>query len=508
MIHDCDIKPSLDLPPLPDNLHVRLTECATLPSLPAAVARVLTVAKDPDASLMDYASAIEQDPALTLRLLSLANSTYYSPHHRASRTCQEAVSRVGLDTTLAAVMSFGLANAKMTNLNLEHLWQRAIIAALAARHLASRVCPDKAGTIFTVALLQDIGILAAVVLDEGDYHQQIRSSDGHDSLVAAEQALYGCDHTRIGGWLAASWGLPGHLARGIAESHGDLCEAPPDFLCLRLSGPIADAWLSPSPSRALFRLLHRLETLSDTLPISLATLLDEVQDQLPGMATLLDITSPPQYDNQALLEEAQQHLFRQTLALSARLDAHEAQMATLRQRQAELEQRSRRDELTGLANRAWLEEQLHERFRLCQEQDRTLSVMFIDLDHFKNINDRHGHQLGDRVLEGFAVALQDSIREGDLAGRYGGEEFLVILPDEKTEGANAMATRLTERLSADPMAYVDGTPLHVSVSIGIACLDSGRFGNARELIDAADQSMYQVKRSGRGGTASYSTTPT
>nr|WP_246386265.1 GGDEF domain-containing protein [Halomonas campaniensis] len=503
MICERDTSTTIDLPPLPEPFHGRLAECNTLPSLPAAVARVLTVARSPDASLMDYAKAIEEDPALTLRLLSLANSAYYSRRGIESHTCQEAVSRVGLDTTLAAVMSFGLARANMTSLNLDYLWQRAIIAALAARHLAERLCPQKAGTLFTIALLQDIGVLAAIALDEDDYHQQIRSTTGHDSLVAAEQSLYGCDHARIGGWLAANWGLPGHLAHGIAESHGELSATAPEMLCLRLSGPVADAWLSPSPPRALFRLLHRFETLSETLPVSLATLLDEVQDQLPSMTKLLDITSPPAYDNQALLEEAQQHLFRQTLALTARLDAHEAEMDALRQRQTELEQRSRRDALTGLANRAWLEEQLKERFQLCREQDRTLSVVFIDLDHFKMLNDRHGHQLGDQVLENFAVALQESVREGDLAGRYGGEEFLVILPDERSEGAQAMANRLAECLTTRSMAHVDGVALHVTVSIGIACLDDGPFKNARELIDAADQSMYDVKRSGRDGSATY-----
>jgi len=503
MICERDTPSSFALPPLPDQLKDRLSECHSLPSLPAAVARVLMVARQADASLLDYARAIEEDPALTMRLLSLANSAHYARRDSPSHTCQEAVSRVGLDATLAAVMSFGLVRTSLSDLNLEPLWQRAIIAALAARHLATRLCPKQAETLFTIALLQDIGILAVVALDETRYHELLRISHGHDTLVAAEHKLYGCDHASIGGWLAIGWGLPPHLARGIAESHGEIASHDMETLCTRLSGPIADAWLSPTPARALYRLLHRFETLTATLPLSLAELLDDVQNQLPDMAGLLDITSPPAYDNQALLEEAQQHLFRQTLALTARLDAHEAEMDTLRQRQTELEQRSRRDALTGLANRAWLEEQLEERFQLCREQDRTLSVVFIDLDHFKTLNDRHGHQLGDRVLENFAVALQESVREGDLAGRYGGEEFLVILPDERAEGAQAMATRLTEYLTARPMAHMDGAPLYVTVSIGIACLKDGPFQNARELIDAADQSMYGVKRSGRDGTATY-----
>lgn len=499
--------PALDLPSLPEKLRMRLVECDRLPSLPAAAARVLMLARQGDAGLADYADAIEKDPALTLRLLSLANSTYYSRGGSESHTCREAVSRLGMEATLAAVMSFALVRISSTVPSLDPLWQRAIIAALAARHLAARLCPEQAGSLFTISLLQDIGVLAAIALGEEEYQQLILTSEGHDHLVVAEHALYGCDHALIGAWLADSWGLPSQLARGIASSHGDLDATTPEALCLRLSGPIADAWLTDAPARALFRLLHRFEALADVLPVSLASLLEEVQIGLPEMAKLLDITAPPSYDNQSLLEEAQQHLFRQALSLNARLDAQEAEIKSLQSRQDELEQRNRRDDLTGLANRAWLETQLEERFRLCREQGRGLSVVFIDLDHFKRLNDRFGHVLGDRVLERFAAALQSSVREGDLAGRYGGEEFLVILPDERAEGALAMAARLSQELSKRPMAHVEGEPLYVSVSIGIACIDDAPFGSARELIDAADQSMYRVKREGRGGAAVFTDGP-
>ncbi|WP_404298411.1 diguanylate cyclase [Halomonas sp.] len=498
---------SLHLPPLPEKISARLSTCNSLPSLPAAAARVLMLARHDEASLIDYAEAIEKDPALALRLLSLANSSYYSRGNVESHTCREAVSRLGLDATLAAVMSFSLARISASALNLDPLWQRAIIASLASRHLASRLCPEKADRLFTISLLQDIGILAAIALNEDDYHRLIISAEGHDSLVAAEHTLYGCDHALIGAWLANSWGLPAHLSRGIGSTHGALDTKTPEALCLRLSGPVADAWLSESPARSLFRLLHRFETLSDVLPVSLASLLEKVQRDLPDMVHLLDITAPPKYDNQSLLEEAQQHLFRQALALTARLDTQEAELEALHQRQTELEQRSRRDELTGLANRAWIESQLKERFRLCKEQGRNLSVVFIDIDHFKRLNDCYGHLLGDQVLESFAAALQESIREGDLAGRYGGEEFLVVLPDEQEEGAMAMASRLTQRLTSRPLVHAEGMPIHVSVSIGIACLEHADFCSVRELIDAADQSMYRVKRKGRGGTATFNGQP-
>ncbi|MCH4563692.1 GGDEF domain-containing protein [Halomonas sp. EGI 63088] len=487
------------LPPLPAPLLARLADCHTLPSLPAAVAKVLMVARRPDASLFDYAAAIEEDPALTLRLLALANSAFYARHRREASTCRDAVSRIGLDATLAAVMSFGLARpATAEGLDLDALWQRAIIAALAARHLAARLCPERAGTLFTIALIQDIGILAAGALDGDDYAALTRAAADHDALCQAERERYGCDHADLGAWLAASWGIPPHLARGIAESHGELAAASPATLCLRLSGRIADGWLTQTPGRAFARLIRRLDALEALPADSLEEILDELQAQLPSMAELLEITRPPQRDGHELLAEAKRHLFMQSLALGARLDAQQAELESLREQHAELEHSSRLDPLTGLANRAWLEQQLEERFHRSRAQGKNLAVVFIDLDHFKRLNDRHGHQLGDRVLANFATNLQEMIREGDLAARYGGEEFLVILPDEGVTGAEAMATRLSERLAIHPVARVDGESLHVSVSIGIACLDDADFRDARELIDAADQGMYQAKRNGRG----------
>ncbi|PMR67951.1 sensor domain-containing diguanylate cyclase [Halomonas heilongjiangensis] len=492
------------LPPLPASLQARLADCHTLPSLPAAVAKVLMVARRSDASLFDYAEAIEADPALTLRLLALANSVFYARHRRAANSCREAVSRIGLDATLAAVMSFGLPPPGRTEgLDLDAIWQRAIIAALAARHLADRLCPEHAGTLFTIALLQDIGILAAEALDGDDYVALIRATASHDALCQAERERYGCDHASLGAWLAISWGVPPHLASGIAESHGELEATSPDMLCLRLSGQIADGWLTQTPGLAFGRLIRRLEARQQLSLTAFEEILDELQAQLPSMAELLEITRPPRRDSYALLAEAKRHLYMQTLALGARLDAHQVELEALRERHAELERSSRLDPLTGLANRAWLEQQLEERFHHSREHGKSLAVVFIDLDHFKRLNDRHGHQLGDRVLANFAVNLQEMVREGDLAGRYGGEEFLVILPDEREAGAEAMAMRLAERLASQPVAEVDGAPLHVSVSIGIACLGDTDFRNARELIDAADQGMYQAKRNGRGGAQRF-----
>lgn len=495
---------SPEFPPLPEQISRRLERCQTLPSIPDAVYRVLSVARRPDASLSDYASAVERDPALTLRLLSLANSAFYARHSRVTQTCQEAVARIGLDATVAAVMSFGLASFCEHDRSLQHVWQRAIVAAIAARQLALRLCPEHAGALFTAALLQDIGILAMRSMADEALEIHSAPAVSHQEMSQREVRMVGCDHSLVGAWLAINWGMPRHLAWAIANSHGPTDTQDRFLLSLRLSGLVADAWISREPEHGFAGLIKQLNRLriSDA-SISLHELIEGIEGHLPSLSELVNVTAPTIHDKARLLAEAQQYLYLQSLALSARLDSQEQEIAALKQRQDELEHHSRTDPLTGLANRQWLETQLDMRFQRCVREQRTLSVAFIDLDHFKSLNDQHGHQFGDLILSRFATLLESTLRSGDLAGRYGGEEFLVILPDETSRGARCMARRLENALMDTPLATVDHVPLHISVSIGIASLEARNFADPRELIDAADKSMYRVKRTGRGGTAVY-----
>ncbi|GAA0690226.1 sensor domain-containing diguanylate cyclase [Vreelandella titanicae] len=489
---------------LPLFLIADLLKCPNLPTLPAVAVNVLKVARTEHPSVNDYANAIERDPALSMRIITLANSAFFSRSHIKVHACQEATARLGLDTTLAAVMSFSLLQNRGIDAHYQRVWMRSIIASLAARHLAIQLCPDMAGPVFTAALLQDIGIMALRATYPKESNElYAEAALSHRQLSESEQRLFGCDHSQVGAWLAAKWGVPTPLAQRICDSHNEYDITAADRLCIQLSGPIADAWLSSHPAQSLVAVVREFETYQGAHAISLRLLLENIQEQLPALADMLQMTAPPLQDNESLLAEAQQLLFQQTLQLKARFETQQVELASLRQRQEELEERSRTDMLTGLANRSWLEEQMHKRFALCQEQSRIMSVVFIDLDHFKKLNDQYGHQMGDNVLQKFGKTLQSLIREGDLAGRWGGEEFLVILPDEDAQAAQVFAKRIAQRLEKTPMAHNDQHPIYVSVSIGIACLNDGGFGDAGELIDAADKSMYFIKRTGRGGIAVY-----
>src|SRR5690606_21974354 len=130
--------------------------------------------------------------------------------------------------------------------------------------------------------------------------------------------------------------------------------------------------------------------------------------------------------------------------------------------------------------------------------DAPLTLVFIDLDDFKQVNDRHGHLVGDQVLSEFAQVLSRLLRNADPVIRYGGEEFLVLLKNSSTDAALAVIRRILDEVSRTPMALVAGAPLYVTFSAGLATRgEQERFDSARDLLSAADQALYGAKRQGR-----------
>jgi diguanylate cyclase (GGDEF)-like protein len=161
----------------------------------------------------------------------------------------------------------------------------------------------------------------------------------------------------------------------------------------------------------------------------------------------------------------------------------------------QLEQRATHDGLTQLLNRQTIIEALERECRRSQRYQSPVSIVMMDLDHFKQVNDRHGHQAGDEVLRAVSGVIKSSIREMDLAGRCGGEEFIVILPNTELEGASIWAERLRAKLEATPVEHL-GKTLKFTASLGVASA-TGTFAITDHLIARADASLYDAKRSGR-----------
>ena len=160
------------------------------------------------------------------------------------------------------------------------------------------------------------------------------------------------------------------------------------------------------------------------------------------------------------------------------------------------------DALTGLHNRRYMETHLATLTEQAAAKRKPLTLMMLDIDYFKSINDTHGHDAGDDVLREFAVRIRKSIRGIDLACRLGGEEFVVVMPETDISIAAMVAERLRRSIANDPFAIEGGgKKVDVTISIGLAGLE-GPNESARELLKRADQALYQAKRDGRNRVVS------
>ncbi len=161
----------------------------------------------------------------------------------------------------------------------------------------------------------------------------------------------------------------------------------------------------------------------------------------------------------------------------------------------ELEYQAKHDYLTNLFNRVELEKSFQEEIIRAERYHHSLSIFMIDIDHFKKINDRYGHQSGDKVLQKFAAFLQDSMRTSDYIARYGGEEFVVILPETSTDKANELAERIFIKLSELNIS-LNKKPVRITISLGIASYPE-HGSSYDKLLEMADSAMYQAKQNGR-----------
>jgi diguanylate cyclase (GGDEF)-like protein len=162
---------------------------------------------------------------------------------------------------------------------------------------------------------------------------------------------------------------------------------------------------------------------------------------------------------------------------------------------ARLARQAQTDALTGLANRRLLDERLDDELEHARRLGTNLSFVLADLDNFKQINDRHGHQTGDAVLRAVASVFAESVRELDLAARFGGEELALVLPGTQLAGARRLADRVRKAIEGLRVTTPSGEVVRVTASFGAATYPS--YGSVDALVAAADRALYEAKQRGK-----------
>ncbi|MCX6591343.1 MAG: GGDEF domain-containing protein [Acidobacteria bacterium] len=482
----------------------RLQRCTGLPSLPAVAIRVLELCEGPDLDLMAISSAISRDPAMAARLIKVVNSPLLAVRKEIT-SIPNALSLLGINAVRTMVLTFSLSDfgQKAQQTGLQSLWRRSVLSGLAARSFSTEIGFKLADEALLCGLLQDMGMLALATAFGDEYGAlQKESSNDHDRLCELEHRAFGADHAAVGGWLLRRWGMPPILADVVEASHDPLAlgddgsgEAAPLARIVALSGRFADRWEKDltASSELLERDLGRYwPQLALNTGLFMTRLVETAREATPLFDVRLDSE-----DHDRVREQAQEALLRLGLRTSQEIANLQESVARLESRTATLLADSQRDPLTGVANRACTDAYLENVFRVSAAGQLVIGVIFVDVDHFKAINDTFGHVAGDAVLQTISSALRYAVRSSDFVGRFGGDEFIAIARITESADLHLVAERLRQAVANDPHITRDGRTVPATISLGCVVIDPRRHHSVADVLEEADQALYKAKHTGR-----------
>lgn len=478
-----------------------------LPTSPAVAARLLPLVAQADLSLADLEMLVLQDPALTSKVMRLANSTLFGAAGRIS-TMGHALARMDIYAAKLIALSFHLdaSAGQPGRFDCQRYWRESCARGAVAARLA-RLFPEVNIDEARVAgLLCGIGRFFLSEALGAEYTELLELAERGDSLEPLERSRFGADGVTVSGMLLAHWHFPRGLADAIqAHPHPKTIDALPEHprelaKVLHLADRIVDVVLFARTER-----LGDLATLASTWARieqeSLDALLGQIRAELDAREDDFDDSD---LDGDELLAQAKRQMIDVSLITARNLDnkarqAEESQqqLEALRRQHDSLAQQVTTDPLTEIGNRKFFDVRLGEEIKRCKRNRTPLSLVLFDLDHFKRLNDTFGHQAGDMVLKKATKEIGRVMRTTDVVARYGGEEFAVIAPETDQQGATATADRMRSCLE-NVLVHYNGRRLRVTGSFGVATvLNPDKLRSAEHLIELADGCLYQAKHAGR-----------
>ena len=493
-----------------------ISKFTRIPSLPTVAIEALKLFHDPDSSNEKLVAVIRNDPAMVSKFLKAANSSKYGVQGEVTDLAR-AVMLMGRSATAPLVLSFSLARQSMESSDhLEHyrrFWLRSFVQASAAEVIAAQFgSPSFRGECYTTNILSGLGKLAFLRAEPEKYLSCLqRATETGVPLARCEQEAFGFNHSKLSSVLLQQLGLPERCQlaiRGINDPSVVLSISDsarhPLLEVTRLADAVASLLCDDTPAIALIHLEEALASIQLPQKLNAEQVIEAVQHHMEASNQLFDINPPELPSASELLQDALDQLSR--LADMAN-EPEQAQSVPvelleengrLKRRVADLLHFSRLDSLTGLCNRAYLLQELAERAAIHRVRGLSLGMAVIDIDHFKKINDTYGHQAGDQALKVVADTLSDALRDTDLVGRYGGEEFVAILEDSNAAGLAVVGERLRSRIEKSVFVF-EGKRIPITASVGL--VEGQVFGSEQTfgegLFAAADAAMYKAKKSGR-----------
>ncbi|MEM9346528.1 MAG: HDOD domain-containing protein [Planctomycetota bacterium] len=477
----------------------RLFNSPQLPSMPAVAMQIIDLVQQDEANVDKIAEAVSLDPALSTKMLKTVNSSFYGLP-KTIGSVHQAIVVLGLNSVKTLALGFSLVG-KLTESEGDGFdqmtyWRRSLYCATAAKQLCEKLNIVQAEELFMASLLQDVGQLAFAQVLGKEYIEILNATRGdHRVLSAIETEQLGGDHTEVGGVLTESWGLPPLLVESIRlhERADEAEEGMYELIRVVHAGAYAAEVLEHPEDNERIEKYYALY--SDWFGIEAAEadeLLESICRKAKETQRLFELPTGELINPNEIMARAQQALEQISLANASEID--ELQQANL-----ELEQTTTRDAVTGLSNRRHFDEKLDETF-LTAGPDLPLSLVFIDLDHFKSVNDKYGEDAGDEVLVTIAETLTKTAEGRAEVFRYGGDEFLLLCTG-MTRGdtavfAEQLRVNIIEAMSHMTLGEAAAQPA-VTGSLGVATYDGTLFKRPEQLVKAADKGAYAAKTGGR-----------
>lgn len=489
-----------------------------LPTLSTVASRLISMTAREETTISDIAELISKDVSLSTKILRVVNSSFYSFPQRIG-TIQQAASILGTNAVRSLVLSFSFLKPdqmKKTGFDYAGFWENSLFEAVAARMLMTAIDEEDSEEGFVAGLLQNLGILILARSFNESYQNVQKRIDEGVERTDAERELIGADHTFVGSEIVRYWGFPDALVVPIQFHHQPHLFKDNNrklkLLCniVYLSSLLAEVRTAKKPDEVLSFFKKQAKSKLNLTEKTIDNLLDRVHSEVHETAKFFDlkIAQPKsiaeilQIANAELsvLNLSYEQMNRQLVEKTVKL---ELLTQELEKKNRFLERLANIDGLTEAYNHRHFQNELQREIKRADRNEETLSIVFMDIDHFKKLNDQHGHLVGDQILKQFTALCCENIREYDLFARYGGEEFVLLLPNTDTEKAAIVAENLREKTAANSFSYERET-YHITVSFGIASVTPSKEELTKnDLLAHADEALYTSKKKGRNTVSIY-----
>lgn len=479
-----------------------LRQVQELPTMPPVAALVLPTVEQPDLSIPALESVVLQDPALTAKVMRLANSTLFGAAGRIT-TMSHALSCMDIYAARLITLSFHLEPSADSRRDcpLFAIWRESRAISILTNLFARRFWDVNLDEAKVAGILANLGeLVLAQIAADGDQ----KNNPAPRSYAGGHTG--GVDPAQVAGMLFARWQFPSRLVDPIqAHRQPKAIETLPDqprelAKVLHLAELFADALLHNNDEKlrigaALAEVWARIDA------PALDGILAEAKTELEQQHLEERDTT---YLAEDLLSQAKKQMVQVSLVTAKNLmeaarkvERNRQQLDDLQNERNRLAQQVTTDPLTDIGNRKYFDMRLGEEVNRCKRKRSALSLVLFDLDHFKRLNDTFGHQAGDMVLRSAAREIKKAMRTTDVVARYGGEEFAIIAPGTDRDGAIASAERMRACLENVSVLY-NGRRLQVTASFGVVTVvNPDELRSPEQLVELTDACLYEAKRAGR-----------